>query len=320
MKKKVSIILPVFNVEEYLKKCLESILNQTYTNIEIIIINDGSTDRSYEICKKYASIDDRVVLLNKKNEGLALARKDGFEKSTGDYILFVDSDDYINKDFIEHAINILKNKSIDIILPQIIYKYSINEERFITKLNENKIYHIDEVLKMLIINKDLKDFVWGKIFKRELIESKYFGESRIFEDIDFTHRVILNAKLIQFQPKCEYYYLQREGSLLSNKFDRSKTYLITATEKMLKNILSSYPQMVAEAEYRYIMAILMLLIPIRKEKLQITEGYEDYYKKYLKVLTSLSPMNRYLSLKQRIHLIVFRLIYLKSRVYNKFKK
>ena len=115
-KVKISIIIPIYNVENYLEKCIESALNQTYKNLEIILVNDGSKDKSLDICRKYEFIDNRIILIDKPNAGVWLARYDGIKKATGSYISFMDSDDYIEKDYIEKLYSKAQENDYDIVV------------------------------------------------------------------------------------------------------------------------------------------------------------------------------------------------------------
>jgi len=128
MNELISIIVPIYNVEIYLEKCLNSIINQTYKNIEILLINDGSSDNSLRICKKYQKKDKRIVLINKKNGGLSSARNAGIDKASGNYLLFIDSDDYIEIDMIEKLYNNIKSNNADISICNF----------FITKKNKDR--------------------------------------------------------------------------------------------------------------------------------------------------------------------------------------
>lgn len=306
MNKLVSIIIPVYNVEKYLHKCLESVTNQTYKNIEIIIVNDGSTDSSKNICEKFQKSDRRIRLINKSNEGLSLARKAGFVEAKGEYVLFIDSDDFINKEYIENMF-LNKEDNADIIISKIVYSYNSYEDEIKTTLCDKKNYTSKDILIKMLLNKEVKDFAWGKLFKKDLIKEEYFTNSRVFEDIEFTHRVVLNAKTIAYSNNSIYYYVQRENSLLSSTFNESKLYLIEVTEFMINNIVKRYPELKTEAEYRYIVSSLMIIIPIIRTRLDKSPIYEDYYKKYTFVLKNLSIRNKFIEDKYKIYMILNKL-------------
>lgn len=305
MSKLVSVIIPVYNVQEYLKRCLNSVINQSYSNIEIIIVNDGSTDNSNEICKNFESKDKRIKLINKENEGLSLARKTGFNNAKGEYILFIDSDDFINEEYLENMMKQIKD--CDVILANVIYSYDDYKRELVSNLDEKNSYSSKAIIKKMILNKEIKDFTWGNLYKKELIKEEYFTASRVFEDIEFTHRVILNSNKIGYSKKSIYNYVQRQNSLLASGFNESKLHLFKATEFMINNINKKYPDLRCELEYRYITSLLMIIIPILRENLDKDYKYKECYAECSSILKSLNVKNRFLSKKHKAYMLLNKL-------------
>jgi glycosyltransferase EpsH len=183
---KITIIIPVYNVELYIKKCLESILNQSYQNLEIILVNDGTEDKSMEVIIQYQN-DERLKIIEQKNMGLSAARNTGLKYATGEYIMFVDSDDWLELDCIEKCINEVKKTGAEVILFSRINEYknlSIKRKIFpYSKLFRNKIEVRKEILRRLfgLYKEELKyplkledlNSAWGKLYKREVINSKF---------------------------------------------------------------------------------------------------------------------------------------------------
>lgn len=217
---KISIVVPIYNVENYLNKCINSLLEQTYKKIEIILVNDGSTDSSSTICEKYKIYDNRIKIVHKKNGGLSDARNIGIEKSEGDYILFVDSDDYIDKDSCEKFINILKNKTADIITgnarkiqnkissliqySQSEFSLSMSGEKFLKKELKNGTMHMA---------------VWLNLYKREFLINKNlkFKKGLLHEDEEFTPRAFLKATSVISTKILFYNYVVRTNSITTTK-------------------------------------------------------------------------------------------------------
>ena len=225
---KVSIILPVYNVEKYLNECLDSIVNQTFKDMEIICINDGSTDHSLAILNSYASRDERIKIISQENAGLGAARNVGLKAAEGDYIFFIDSDDFLYLDAIEELYeNAVVNDS-DVVLFRYTREYDIDRE------NNNYGYNLDDIFNMhgddykefTFNRKDLKHYVlnmylavWMKFYKREFLnqyDDFYFTEGIAYEDGLFHVKIFLRAERMSHIPKIYYHYRQNPESIMNN--------------------------------------------------------------------------------------------------------
>lgn len=183
--KLVSIIIPVYNVEQYLRKCLNTVISQTYMNLEIILINDGSTDSSPDICREYAGKDSRIILINQENGGLSAARNAGIAISHGEYIGFVDSDDYVYLDMYEHLVKALEHKKADI--AECLAEEVTQDQETAVKNQGSYYYEMtgEEALYRLMSHKKgirPRYAVWNKLFRREFIEDLRFPNGEIHED------------------------------------------------------------------------------------------------------------------------------------------
>ena len=222
----ISIIVPVYNVEKYLEKCIESIINQNYRNIEIILVDDGSKDNSGNICDKYAEKDSRIKVIHKKNGGLSDARNSGLEVAKGKYVGFVDSDDFIAKDMYEYLFKLMKNNDACIS----VCNYEKKWEN-ISKKNEEKNFVKDydialnssEALKYIVDDKILKSYACNKLYKIELFQDVRYPLGLNMEDIATTYKLIYNSNKIVIGNEIKYYYVQRKGSILNSK--KSKYYI-----------------------------------------------------------------------------------------------
>lgn len=213
--KKFSIIVPVYNVEKYLNNCLDSIINQTYKNFEVIIVNDGSPDNSQKIIDKYANkYPDKIKSYIKKNGGLGSARNFGIERANGEYICFVDSDDFIEDNMLELLNNFVKDTNPDIVIfDNYIYTEKTGKKKLHPQgivIKETKASKKSMLLKM--------PGAWIKIYKTSLIKSNkiFFVERKWYEDIAFSQKAILSAEHIEFYNKPLYNYVIRDGSIMNN--------------------------------------------------------------------------------------------------------
>lgn len=223
---KISVIVPVYNVEKYLEKCLKTILNQTYKNLQIIVIDDGSTDKSSQICDDFSRQDERISVIHKKNGGLSAARNDGLDLVQGKYVIFIDSDDYISDNMVELLYKGISENEAD---------YCVCGFTTVTdtydKIKEykpkEKILSGKDALRMHYFAKEYSvNFVMAcaKIYKSELWKTLRFVEKIYFEDVEIMPRVLLNSNKVVIINHPGYYYVQQEGSIMHNPKLREKMY------------------------------------------------------------------------------------------------
>ena len=217
---KVSIILPIYNVEKYLEKCVNSVISQTYQNIEVILVDDGSKDSSGRICDELVESDNRIKVIHKKNGGLASARNAGYEMATGEYIMYIDSDDVIKNDIAEKCVSAMEKKQSDVV----IFGYEkMSEDGQVLEICKwsNKTYNHDEMVEYLyeaICNMSF-GYAWNKMYRKSTIDkSKVFGDAKVIDRED----LVYNLELLRFWDRITYIdsvgyeYLQRSSSLLHN--------------------------------------------------------------------------------------------------------
>lgn len=223
---KISVIIPIYNMQEYLDKCISSVIHQTYDNLEIILVDDGSGDQSLAICRKYQKSDKRIRVIHKENGGLVSARKEGIEKATGEYITFVDADDWIDENAYEKILD--GTEKVDVIAYGLIEEYGHKQisrrNNFSAGRYEGSRLRKEVVPKMLYRG---KFFEFGilpnlvcKLIKRSLLQSccrKINNRVTIGEDADFTYHVMLEAKSLYMKDISPYHYIQRTASMVRNK-------------------------------------------------------------------------------------------------------
>ena len=212
---RISVIVPIYNTEKYLARCIESILCQTYTNLEIILVDDGSTDKSGDICDFYARKDNRVKVVHKENGGAAAARNFALNMVTGQYIGFVDSDDTVEKDFFELLYDLICQYDADISM--VAYR-EIEMGEKIAKLKDKSLIVMNQkqAVKELLFDRKIQNYVWNKLYKRELFKDIEYPVGKKYEDIGTTFYILEKCSKIAVSGSPEYYYITRGDSIVNN--------------------------------------------------------------------------------------------------------
>ena len=216
----ISVVVPAYKVEEYIEKCLDSILNQTYKNLEIILVDDGSPDNCPKICDEYAKKDDRIKVIHKQNGGLSDARNRGIKEATGEYIAFVDSDDYLESEMYEYLYNLLIKYNADISICG--YRTFDENSSMNVATKEETCFNTIEALKALSEDIEVKNFAWNKLYKRSLFVDNNieFPKGKIMEDIATTYKLFEKSKIIVAGEKCYYNYLIRTSGIIGSRSTR----------------------------------------------------------------------------------------------------
>ena len=218
----ISVIVPVYNVEEYLKQCLDSILEQTFSNYEVILVNDGSTDSSGLICQEYAEKDSRIRYFEKENGGLSDARNYGIEQAQGEYLTFVDSDDFLDKMHLNVLYTALVNNNVDISIVNYANYQTSNATFYLHTFGEyyEKNYSSEELLDNLAIleRNDLSfSTIWGKLYKRSVFSFLRFPKGVIGEDVALIYKIYTQVQKIVYFHKDTYIYRENESGITKSK-------------------------------------------------------------------------------------------------------
>ncbi len=276
----ISVIVPVYKVEEYLEQCINSILKQTYTDFELILVDDGSPDRCGEICDEYAKKDIRVRVVHKENGGLSDARNAGLKIAKGSWISFIDSDDWIAYNYYETMMRFV-NENNDVIVCGI----SIVDEEG-TKIGEyaSKTCELDNfsAMKHLIKEDILKQTVWNKIYRRSIIDDIEFVVGKCNEDDFWTYRIIANCRKIQCCQNQLYYYRQRQGSIMNREYSFKRLDELEARKERYLFILKNYPILISDELKSLMFSILYayqksLILVDRNEKDKCLKTINEYY-------------------------------------------
>lgn len=266
---KISIIVPVYNVEAYLEKCVESILKQTYTNLEILLVNDGSTDKSGELCDKLALRDHRIRVIHKENGGLSDARNRGIDEASSNLIGFIDSDDYIDEDMYETLYRQMVASKADL---SMCGHYDVYHQIPEKQVAEIKTWELmpEEAIKMVMEAKILSVTAVNKLYKKALFEQLRFRIGKIAEDafimVDLIHQC---SKVVATNEK-KYYYVHRENSITTQKFSLKFLNVIEAYEQNAKIISENYPDLYDVAIMRLNWAYFYVL-----DRLLVDNDFKD---------------------------------------------
>lgn len=282
----VSVIIPVYNVESYLVKCLNSVINQSYSNIEIILVDDGSTDKSSEICDAYAKNDDRIQVIHKINGGLSEARNVGIDYAKGQYITFIDSDDYIAKDYIEYLYNMLIQDDADISIVSNKKVWNDYEKLDELKMKKRSFQSI-EAIEDLLYQKHIDNSAWGKMYKKSLFNQIRYPIGKLYEDLGTTYRVFYNADRIIWCNQQKYYYFQRNNSIMNQQFSLKNLDRIDISQQIMGFVQEKAPQIESAAICRFFISNIQVLreLPLNEKQYQPTVRviYQNMkkYRKYV---------------------------------------
>lgn len=278
----ISVIVPVYNAEKYIKKCIESIISQTYQNMELILINDGSKDLSLQICEEFAKKDQRIKVYDRANGGASAARNTGLTKARGDYIVFVDSDDFVTSTYLENLYLAAKIGNYDIVQCNL-------EEVNNTKLSINNVtfdkMHVQEISKKQALNDRVyKVTIWGKIYSSFLFDDFKFREGEIYEDDASYYIFVDKAKKIAILNETLYYYYMSENSVMRNDKKDKSTAFIGIYEDRIRYFRDRNNQDLLDGSYDRFCLVLMLSLAASYahgnncgDRKQLWTLYKKYY-------------------------------------------
>lgn len=230
---KISIIVPIYKVEPYIRKCLDSICKQTHQNLEIILVDDGSPDNCGVICDEYAANDGRICVIHKSNGGVSSARNTGLAEATGEWIGWVDPDDWVEVDMFAYLLGGAMHSGADVVVCGRYVEGKAEQGR--RTWPSDQLLDREEALSKLLKNEIMQNFLWDKLWKRELFEGVCFPEGRTYEDIAILHRLFERAKSVYCMHEVKYHYLQREDSIVVNSSLKNRvSYYLAARQRYLE--------------------------------------------------------------------------------------
>lgn len=253
----VSLVVPVYNTANYLETCLNSLLRQSHQLLQIILVNDGSTDESETICLKYCAIDPRLVYHKKENGGLSSARNAGLELATGEYIGFIDSDDYVSPNFVEGLLGACLKYQCGVSACGRLVVYDHRTERMF-HFDKEQLWDGSHLIQRFLQWNGLDGSVCDKLFHRSFLPLLHFTPGRISEDLPITCAVLLKSKRIVHVGEAMYHYIQRGSSITNHGFSATKISVLDSTSEVCKMVISTYPQLKSRAKAYHWQHMLLL--------------------------------------------------------------
>lgn len=317
----ISVIVPVYNTERFLDTCIQSILSQTYQNFEIILVDDGSTDGSPEKCDLYAESDSRIRVIHKKNGGQSSARNRGLDVCKGDYISFVDSDDWIEPDMYMTLLGLLEEHDASLAVCSRYDAYENSDRKVIGKVIENPgLFDAYDVLPQMAMGR-ISDFsVCDKLHRRDLWETIRFPEGEIYEDLAVMYKVLIAARKVVLCEQPFYVYFHRRNSTVTSTFREASVQYPKQTEIFLANITSWYPEYTNHAVWVHMKAVQCVMISLLKSDRKTLNSHRELYQGYVQEIKKyrsiwrrdplFSPVDRWfcrLLLHRQIARLVFQL-------------
>lgn len=256
----ITVVVPVYNVEKYLKRCVESILNQSYIRLEIILVDDGSTDGSGLLCDDLATRDDRIKVIHKENGGLSDARNAGIDIAKGEFITFIDSDDFVDLDMIETLSDSTLKTGSDIAICGFVPFYESDTPEVSGDTNVIKTLDNKKALSEMMYQKSISNSAWAKLYRLSLFSDDIrYPFGMLCEDLGTTYKLFAKANKITVNSYKGYFYLQREGSILHSKFSLKRLDSLLLAKEQLEFVKIQYPSLVNSAANRYFAEASFLL-------------------------------------------------------------
>lgn len=293
----ISVIVPIYNVEEYLKRCIDSIINQTYRNLEIILVDDGATDNCPLIADEYKKIDKRIKVIHKTNGGLSDARNAGIEIATGEYLMFIDSDDEINENMISILYDNLKKHDADISICGYQKIYIGDDIKKVYKEYDVKVCKYNLFENMYNTYGKYTIVAWNKLYKKELFETLRYPKGKVHEDEFVIHELLKKCNTLVYDTRELYYYYQRNNSITSN-FNLKRLNAIEALEERLsffKDDKKMY-DMTMKSYCLRLMYCYAQMDSYKKERKELKNKFNENYKLIIN--------SKYLSITDKIKILI----------------
>ena len=278
---KVSVIIPVYNVEQYVEKSIQSVLNQSMKEIEVILVDDGSMDTSGEICDRYGEKEERIIVIHKENGGLSSARNAGVQAASGDYIGFIDSDDYIDSVMYETLYRMAERESADVAVCGV---YDVYKNGKVPQCASREAFVCDqeEMLGHILLGEKISGTVCNKLIRKDIAKELEFPVGKLFEDAFYSAMLVQKIKKVSVTTEPMYFYVHRSDSITTCGYRRKDLDVIEAFEIDKQLVINHFPKLIDKAEFALNSAYLRVL-----DKMLLTKGYRKFpeykiVKKYIK--------------------------------------
>lgn len=300
----ISIVVPVYKVEKYLNRCVDSILKQTYPNLEIILVDDESPDACGDICDRYAQADSRIRVIHQKNKGLSGARNAGIGIATGDYIGFVDSDDYIAENMYESMLTNMLQNDAQIAICGRYYEFEDGKRmvRYKEEIKTTVMTNVEAIIRMNSFS-SFDMAAWDKLYKRELFEGIRYPEGKLSEDYYVIYKLFDRTQKVVFNPEPLYFYVQRKNSISRNK--KINYDFVDASKSQMDYLLPKYPQLEDVLASAYVSANMTVYNFHIKNKVKCPKEKKKLLKANVKRYLHNVMQNKSLSKIKKIQGILF---------------
>lgn len=264
----ISVIVPVYKVEPYIHKCIDSILGQTFSDFELILVDDGSPDSCGEICNRYAEKEERICVIHKENGGLSDARNAGMKVASGQYVIFIDSDDYIEDDMLEYLYSRLKAANADMATCGI---YEVYADRIEAQQVETDFVCTGEAaFRCILRGYTIRGEIWNKLIRRSCVEDLEFPKGKLYEDIYYTVDMMQRIKTVAVGTQPKYYYLHRSDSITGKAYRPQLFDIIEGYTKNYHVVKKAFPDLEEEAECLWLWSRFIVL-----DKMLLEENYRS---------------------------------------------
>ncbi len=302
---KISVIVPVYNVEEYLARCVDSVLAQTYENLEVILVDDGATDTSGTICDDFAAKDSRVKVIHKENGGLSSARNTGLEAATGECIAFVDSDDWIEPDAYAHLLGLMEKHQVKLVCGG---RYDVSGKTGQRTVGlcprREEVISGEELAGRIFLWDGCDSSACDKLYHRSLLKNFRYPEGKVCEDVPVTYKIVLQADLVAMSDKPFYNYYHRPGSISMAFSITEKTFHFSQhTEVIYPYIRDNHPAIAAQARYLRVRSLSHILLLLEQSQAEVRQEFAQEYRharKELKKHTLFFLKSPYFGKKEKI--------------------
>lgn len=272
----VSVIVPVYNSEKYIRRCLDSVCGQTYTDLEVILVNDGSKDHSLSILQEYSGRDHRISLVSQENKGVAAARNTGLRNANGDYILYVDADDWIEPDAIECLVSRM-DEDADIVFCSSDHAETPEDVRRESK-TECEVWDQDRQLLEFMKHKRMTGMLWNKLIRKSIMDGSSFNEKTGYgEDAEFLWKVLKKSRKMVVTNEVLYHHVLEDMSISHLSFSEKKFSAIPMWEAINKEVQEQYPELLELAKERLMCAAVFSMYEMKQ-----TKYHNRYYKEYIR--------------------------------------
>ena len=278
----ISVIIPVYKVEDYLDRCIKSILSQTFRNFELILIDDGSPDKCPEMCEKWAIKDERIVVIHQKNQGLSAARNLGIRTAKGEFLTFVDSDDWISENMLEVLLELIRKYDADISICDFVRMDKKKDVSVRDKVTE-KVYNRDEFMNIILkvhSNRTIH-YAWGKLYKRKVIDDIHYPVGMLNEDVEGMFKAAIRSERIAETTSVGYFYFENSDSITRKKFGENFLCLNEVWNRVLKIAEQFAPEYRDKVEFNLMRTDFTILVDM------LLYGDKEADKKYESEITEI---------------------------------